>query len=135
MSEIKLFGKKFIETVQISHSFRLENQMNEDACFIYVQQGMQEIYSPTQKLVIQDDEAILMKCGNYIANIKDASTTIAFQSIVFHLDPELIQKAFKNRNTDFLQADKQSKDLFSVKIETGDLIKSFIKSIQYYFVM
>ncbi len=133
MSEIKLFGKKFVETVHISHSFRLENPMNEDACFIYIQQGTQEIYSPTQKMVLQDNEAILMKCGYYIANIKDASETNEFQSIVFHLDPELIQKAFKNRNTDFLQENKQSKDLFSVKIKTGDLIKSFIKSIQYYF--
>ncbi len=107
--------------------------MNEDACFIYVQQGNHEIYSPTQKLVIQNNEGILMKCGNYIANIMDASPAIEFQSIVFHLDPELIQKVFKNQNTDFLQENKQSKDLFSVKIKTGDLIKSFIKSIQYYF--
>lgn len=107
--------------------------MNEDACFIYIQQGNQEIYSPTQKIVLQDNEAILMKCGNYIANIKVASPGFEFQSIVFHLDPELIQKAFKNQNTDFLQENKKNIDLFSVKIKTGDLIKSFIKSIQYYF--
>ena len=107
--------------------------MNEDACFIYIQQGNHEIYSPTQKLVLRDNEGALMKCGNYISNIKDASPTNEFQSIVFHLDPELIRKAFKNKNIDFLRENKQSRDLFSVKIKTGALIKSFIKSIQYYF--
>lgn len=134
MISLELFGHVFAECFTLDQDFRLQREMRDDACLAYIQEGKQEIYSPTQKIQATDKESILMKCGNYIANFRDVSPTAQFKSVVFHLDPEAIKKAFDDKDLDFLRVDKSkvTRDP-ALKMEQNELLDSFVSSMMPYF--
>lgn len=108
--------------------------MKDNACFIYVQQGVQKVYAPNQKFVIKDRESILMKCGNYLANLQGIPEVNSFQSIIFHLDPEAIKKSFGNREPDFFRVNKERKiNLTAMKIDAIQLMDNFMSNMMIYF--
>jgi len=127
ITSLKLFGHLFAECFTLSQDFRVSTEMRDNACLAYIQQGKQEVYSPVQKIVANDGEGILMKCGNYIANVVEVTPTSQFKSIVFHLDPETIKKAFDDKDLSFLRIDKTK---FSVdpalKIDRSILLDSYV---------
>ena len=131
---LSLYGRVFAERVTLFQDFRTPSVMKDDACFVYVQKGMQEVYSPAEKFTLKDHEAILMKCGNYVAQFSEASPMTTFNSIVFHLDPTAIRKAFGNRDIDFLRISKQDMtDETAVKYSQNALMENFIENMQLYF--
>ena len=134
MISLELFGHVFAECFTLDQDFRLQREMRDDACLAYIQEGKQEIYSPTQKIQAMDRESILMKCGNYIANFRDVTPTAQFKSVVFHLDPEAIKKAFDDKDLDFLRVDKSkvARDP-ALKMEQNELLDSFVSSMMPYF--
>lgn len=134
IKSLELFGHSFAECFTLNQGFRTTNEMRNDACLAYVQSGQQEIYSPTQKLVARNNESILMKCGNYVANFKDVTPTSEFKSVVFHLDPEVIKKAFGNEDLNFLRVSKPQHALDpALKIAQNELLDSFVASMIPYF--
>lgn len=134
MTSLELFGHPFVECFSLDQNFRVQREMRDDACLAYIQEGKQEIYSPTQKILARDKESILMKCGNYIASFIDVTPTAKFRSVVFHLDPEAIRVAFDNRDLDFLRVDKSkvARDP-ALKMAQNDLLDSFVTSMMPYF--
>jgi len=134
MISLNLFGHPFAECFTLTENIRMSPEMREDACLAYVQQGTQEVYSPTQKIIATDKESILMKCGNYVANFKDISPTSQFKSVVFHLDPESIKTVFGDKDLGFLRIDKTSKSMYpALKIDRSTLLDSFVLSMEPYF--
>jgi AraC-like DNA-binding protein len=133
-TQLFLYGKPFIKFFSLNHAYKVESPMKDDACFFFVQQGRQDIYSPLEKIELADHDSVLMKCGNYIANFAGTSPDAEFKGIVFHLDPELIRRAFGTRLPDFLKPQFARKhNSPAVKIERGFLIRNFVNSIRDYF--
>ncbi|MCH8942067.1 MAG: helix-turn-helix transcriptional regulator [Bacteroidetes bacterium] len=130
---LELFGQKFVERFIFYENFRIFKEMRNDACWIYIQEGTLEVYSPSKKITVNSMESILMKCGNYIANFKNAIQTSQFKSIVFHLYPESIKKAFGDSENSFLKVKKSSAINPALKIKKNDLLDSFVSSIIPYF--
>lgn len=134
MISLELFGHVFAECFTLDQDFRIQREMRDDACLAYVQEGKQEIYSPTQKILATDRESILMKCGNYIANFRDVAPTAQFKSVVFHLDPEAIRQAFDDRDLYFLRVDKSTPAREpALKLGQNELMDSFVASMMPYF--
>jgi len=131
---LELYGHVFVERATLFQSFRTPSVMKDDACFIYVQKGTQEIYAPSQKYTLTDNESVLLKCGNYVTEFSDVSPVATFNSMVFHLDPTAIRKAFGNRDIDFLRISKQEMtDETVLKYSQNALMENFIDNMQIYF--
>jgi len=134
MTSLDLYGNAFAQCFTLNQDYRLPREMRDDACLAYVHTGKQEIFAPTQKLIANDNEAILMKCGNYIANFTDVSHTSPFKSVVFHLDPESIKKAFGDTDLSFLKVDKGNVGMNpALKIDQSTLMDNFMNSMVVYF--
>jgi AraC family transcriptional regulator, exoenzyme S synthesis regulatory protein ExsA len=133
-TKLELYGHTFAECITLTQNLRLPSVMKDDACFIYIQKGVQEVYAPNQKFIIKDRESILMKCGNYLANLQGISEVNSFQSIIFHLDPEAIKKSFGNREPDFFRVNKARKiDLTAMKVDASQLMDNFMNNMMVYF--
>jgi AraC-like DNA-binding protein len=131
---IDLMGHAFAECFTLDQNFRVSREMRNDACLAYIQTGTQEVYSPTQKIIANDKESILMKCGNYVANFRDVTPVTQFKSVVFHLDPEVIKKAFGEQELGFLRVKRTGRRLDpALKIEQNELLDSFVSSMMPYF--
>lgn len=134
VTAIELYGSPFIQYITLKQGCRLPKEMENDACLAYVQTGTQEVYSPTQKLLAKENESILMKCGNYIANFTNISPTSQFKSVVFHLDPESIKRAFGDKDLSFLRMNKADQPINpALKIDRSELLDSFVTSLTPYF--
>ena len=134
LSSIELYGKLFAQSVTVSRDMRMRQDMRDDACLSYTRNGTQEIYSATRKIVARDGESILMKCGNYVAGVVDASPAERFTSMVFHLDPESIKKAFGEKDLSFLRVERAPEPMDpALKVDRSELLDSFVVSMMPYF--
>ena len=134
ITSLDLFGHTFAECLTLDQPYRVNRDMRNDACLAYIQAGEQELFSPTRKIVVKDNESILMKCGSYIANFKEVTPTSQFKSVVFHLDPETIGKAFTNDDLNFLRVSRSRSPIDpALKINQNDLLDGFVVSMMPYF--
>ena len=131
---LNLWGRPFVDCLTLESDFRVNQVMEDDACFSYVQSGTQEIYSTTGKIVAKDGESILMKCSNFIADNVRAESTSAFGSVVFHLNFHTVKKAFEGKEINFLRLNDESKLVRpSLKIDHSQQMDAFISSLTPYF--
>lgn len=131
--EILLYGLPFVQVATFQKDFRLAPEMNNDACLAYVKAGTYEVFSSTNRITARNNESILMKCGNYIADFKQDANKNYFRNILFHLDPVSIKRVFSNKDLGFLK-DKASekKKQAAVKINSNELMDSFVESMMPY---
>lgn len=61
--------KCVIEKVVIKTPFRYGAIFQNEAYFLYFREGASILSAPTEKLKIQTNESILLKCGNYFADM------------------------------------------------------------------
>lgn len=57
-------NKSIFEKVKMKPPFQPPSNFPNEACFVYVLEGQQETYTPTEKIRLQQKDAILLKCGN-----------------------------------------------------------------------
>ena len=104
--------------------------MQNDACLSYTQEGRQELYSTTQKIELTGGECVLMKCGNYIANVIEASPQKPFKSVVFHFDREAVKKAFGGKTPAFLNRQLSEEPVDpAIKLGKNVLMDNFVNSL------
>lgn len=129
-----LYGKVFAQCAKTVKSINLSAAMVNDACLAYVREGHQELFTPTQKIDVRDSESVLMKCGNYINKIRQASATSPYKSMIFHLDPESIKQAFVGKNLDFLNVKPSTNsENPALKLNRNLQLDSFVNSMFLYF--
>jgi AraC-like DNA-binding protein len=131
---LSLWGHPFIDCLSLESNFRGNQVLQDDACFSYVHSGTQEIYAPTGKIVAKDGESILMKCCNFIAENVSTTPTSGFRSVIFHLNLNIVKKAFDGKDISFLRVDNESKLVEpSLKIDHSLQMDTFVSSLTPYF--
>lgn len=129
---IDLYGHVFAECNTFSQNVRVPNEMRDDACFSYITAGTLSVFSQDKVIEVNNDEGVLLKCGNYVVEGSPSAET--FQSVIFHLDREDIKKAFGNRELDFLRANENRKARKSaVKVDANERMKYFVQSFLPFF--
>lgn len=133
-NQLTLFGERFAECMDMEMPYKGAAGMQNGACLTYVIEGERELYSATEKFTLKGKESVLMKCGNYIINLEGASPTNPFKSLAFHVSPEMIKKAFGNKNLDFLKVKRRTDfKKTALKQEESVLMESFVLSMMAYF--
>lgn len=132
--KLDLFGKMLFEKVVIVPPFKKQNPMPNEACFLYIAEGEYNSISETQQLKISSQEAMLMKCGNYLSQFLKAAKTERYEAIAVHFYPEVLMEVYKNDIPGFLKnPEKIGPRLNMAKFEGGQLLKKYIESIAFYF--
>lgn len=107
--------------------------MQEEACFLYQIQAKNILYSSSQKIRLGSQEAVVMKCGNYISKYLPLKTPGPSEVVVVHFYPEMLRKIYKNDLPDFLQQVGVSTGMLISQVSMDELIQGYIKSILFYF--
>jgi AraC family transcriptional regulator, exoenzyme S synthesis regulatory protein ExsA len=82
------FGDKcLIEKVVIQPLFRYSVHFHDEACFVCFLEGKAKINSPYEQIRIGPEEAVLLKCGSYFADLEKYSTADKYEILVVHLYP------------------------------------------------
>ena len=126
-----LNNKCVIEKLVIRTPFRYGAAFQNEACFIFIKDGESILNSPTENLNIYVSESILLKCGNYFADLIQKSENQICEILAIHLHKQILQELYKDEVPSFIKPN--GKKYFAQKIQKQDIIIHFIKSLDFYF--
>lgn len=130
---LEIFGQKVFEKAVVIPPFKNYNPLQNEACFLFVLEGQNNSYSEQERLLIKQNEGVLMKCGNYIydgiANKKSGRLGL----LAIHFHPKVLKKIYKTELPSFLKENnKRAYTSNMVLVKTNHLISRFIDDILYY---
>jgi AraC family transcriptional regulator, exoenzyme S synthesis regulatory protein ExsA len=125
---LKLKGRVVFQKLQVSTFERLPKEYHEnEACFIFVNQGGFQVRSQTEILQVNNETALLAKCLNYFYETikKPGETNDNVVVIGIMLYPELIKSLF-----DFDISHSNHKFDFNIKqVQVNKLLEYYRESI------
>ncbi|MEM6319914.1 MAG: AraC family transcriptional regulator [Bacteroidota bacterium] len=126
----KYRDKILIEKITIETPFRYTAIFQNDGCFLYIKGKDTKLFSSETNLNIKEREAVLLKCGTYIADwLGDVDGLI--EVIAVHLYPNILKQLYKDA---LPKVFKKRKDVTQVKtVIPDDTMKRFIESLEFYF--
>lgn len=128
---IDLHGRTIIEKLKVLPPLRQSPVFQDEACFLYFNEGGSHIAAPTERTTIRAKESILLKCGTYFADLFQNSATGICEVCVIHLFPDVLEKVFKERIPFFVKQRKSGNYTYS--ISQKNVIDHFIQSLNFYF--
>lgn len=129
---IDLFGKLLFETIILKPPYRKPNLMPNEACFLYILKGEYDSISETERLRIEAEESLLMKCGNYTCNMYPSKNSGNYQALAVHFYPDILMKIYENKPPNFLTQNIPL-EIGMSKINSDILIRKYIEGILFYF--
>ena len=131
---LELFGKQLFEKAVVKPPLRLPNPMENEACFIFVIEGSGSVLSSTEMVEVNSQEAVLLKCGNYLGRIHVDEEDSNYHTMVIHLLPEVLKQIYQNEIPSFLKAEDNNKATIELPLIKGNsLLIKYIDSILFYF--
>jgi AraC-like DNA-binding protein len=126
------FGDKcLIEKVIIQPPFRYSAKFPDEACFIHFSEGTARINSPLEQVSVEQGESVLLKCGNYFADLMKYGKAKQYEILVVHLYPDVIRKIYRHELPSFIT--RSEKNSLIRKIIPHDTLKKFIEGLYFYF--
>lgn len=126
-----LNNKCVIEKLRITTPFRYGAIFQNEACFIFIKDGESVLNSPTENLNIYVSESVLLRCGNYFADLIQKSENQNCEIFAIHLHSDILQELYKDEVPSFIKPN--TKKHFAQKIQRHDIIIHFIESLDFYF--
>ncbi|OYX25480.1 MAG: AraC family transcriptional regulator [Flavobacteriales bacterium 32-35-8] len=123
--------KCVIEKLLIKTPFTYSAIFQNEACFLFIKEGQSIVKSPTEKLNIYASESVLLKCGDYFADLIQNSKHEHCKIFAVHLHRDILKELYKDEIPSFIKSN--SKKHFAQKIESINIIIHFIESLDFYF--
>lgn len=124
-------GTCVIEKVLIKTPFKYGTVFQNEACFLYMKKGESRFNSSAEKLNVFVSEGILLKCGNYFAELIRNSQNQYCEIFAIHLHIGILKELYKDEIPSFVKPN--SSTWYVQKIERQDIITHFIESLDFYF--
>lgn len=128
---IDLNGRTIIEKLKVSPPLRQSPVFQDEACFLYFNEGGSQISAPTEKVTIYQNEGVLLKCGTYFADLIQNISTGICEVYVVHLFPDILQEIFKEEVPFFVKEKKINN--YTIRVSKKNVIDHFIESLNFYF--
>jgi AraC-like DNA-binding protein len=108
--------------------------MPDEACFLYILEGQINYNTSNHDVIIPQNDAVLLKCGNYFSQIRSTATSQKHEIVIIHFHPEILKKIYK---TDlpkvFQKPDFVDLNIDLSTINNDFLIEKYIESLLFYF--
>lgn len=124
-------GKVLIEKVLISAPYRYEAMFHNEGCFMQVRGAGTKLLSAEDNLLIENQQAVLMKCGTYFLDFihKIAGNTV--EVLAIHLYPDILKQVYSNELPALIE--KRTYLGKSTVITNETIISKYIESLEFYF--
>ena len=126
-----LNNKTVIEKLVVKTPMKQSPVFQNEACFLYFKDGESVISSANETLIINKEESVLLKCGNYFADIIQKAPSGICEVYVIHLFPEMLKEIYKDEIPVFVKQNLGK--TYAQHIIKHSVIKHFIDSLSFYF--
>ncbi|HMS66625.1 MAG TPA: AraC family transcriptional regulator [Saprospiraceae bacterium] len=132
--KFELYGKTVFEKAIIKTPFSKPNVMQDEACFLHILEGIGIEISENKEEKVFAKESILMKCGNYVAQMRSDKEDGVYSAFAVHFYPDILKTIYQNDLPKFLK--NNNEDLVKLdmtKVVSNLLIDKFIQEFLVYF--
>jgi AraC-like DNA-binding protein len=130
--KIDLFGKTFIQKVDLKSPFEFSFPVSEQACFLYMLKGEMDYQYDDAHINIPTDHSLLLNCidsGRKIQNVGSYDGEMVI--VTFH--PDILKKVYERELPLILQPNNKVTNQSSEKINNDFLIQKYIEGLLFYF--
>lgn len=124
-------GKVIIEKVLISAPHKYEAIFHNEGCFIQVRGAGTKLLSAEDNLLIESQEAVLMKCGAYFLDFINKITGHNVEVLAIHLYPDILKQVYSNELPALIE--KRAYMGKSTLISNETIISRYLESLEFYF--
>jgi AraC-like DNA-binding protein len=124
-------NKSVIEKIIIKPPHRLSTLFEDKACFLHFKYTNTVIYSATEKLILPQNDCVMLKCGNvfvdFIGDLNHESCAV----YVVHLYADILKEIYEADFPAVIKPNSEKRDVAEIK---GALfLTNFIESLALYF--
>ncbi|MDJ0366451.1 AraC family transcriptional regulator [Hymenobacter sp. H14-R3] len=123
--------KVLIEKVLISTPYRYEAIFHNEGCFIQIRGAGTKLLSPADNLLIENQEAVLMKCGTYFLDFIHKIAGDTMEVLAIHLYPDILRQIYSTELPALLE--KRAYMGQSTIIANEIIISRYVESLEFYF--
>ncbi|PCJ65301.1 MAG: hypothetical protein COA58_10610 [Bacteroidetes bacterium] len=120
-------GKPMFYHAEFKTPLRACAKMEELACFVYMIDGTYEAFASYGGFKVGANEALIKKCGNYIANLQGS-----FESVTIYFYPDVLHEMYKHEVPSFLSVTEEDITM-PKKVIANELLDKFINNLFIYF--
>lgn len=118
------------QKAEFNPPFLMQGEIKDFACFFYMTKGMMLSFDSRGKHQINEREAVMKQCGNYVQRYLSAAEGETCEAIAIYLYPELLREIYKNEVPSFLKEDDPGQPK---KFIGNKLIEQYMINLSIYF--
>lgn len=130
--KIELFGKTFVQKVDLAPPFEFSFPVAEQACFLYMLKGETQFQHNDVQTNIPVNHALLLNCiesGKQLNDLNNSNSEIVI--VTFH--PDILTKVYERELPSIFQKSDKITNQSSGKINNDFLIHKYIEGLLFYF--
>lgn len=128
-----LYDKMIFEKAVLKPPFSMPNNMEKEACFMYVLNGSYNAISEQETFHVATNDAVLMKCGNFVGQMRPSSESEVYEAVAIHFYPDVLKKVYANEVPSILKSRDRQTNRQMAKVGVDELLQKYIDSIVFYF--
>ncbi len=131
--KIDLFGKVFIQKVDIKPPFEFAFPVAEQACFLYMLKGGMEYRADDDHLKIQTHHSLLLNCIHSGKQIQDTNSNSDDEIVIVTFHPDILKKVYDKEIPQIFKSNNQISNQARGAINNDFLIQKYIEGLLFYF--
>lgn len=128
-----LFGKTFIQKVDLKPPFEYAFPVAEQACFLYMLKGEIEYQSGDDHLKIPTHHSLLLNCINSGKQIQDTNSNSDGEIVIVTFHPDILKKVYEIDVSQIFKPNNRATNQSRGLINNDFLIQKFIEGLLFYF--
>ncbi|MEN0050994.1 MAG: AraC family transcriptional regulator [Bacteroidota bacterium] len=130
---LDLLKKAVFEHLTFKPPIRARQEMESEACYIYVINGNSVAYGGAHQIQLHQGESALMRCGNYLNIWEDCKVGASCEAVTIHLYPSILEYIYKNEIPNFLKKSRASKGTIIQKVKAQAAVGNYMQGLLFYF--
>lgn len=128
-----LFGKTFIQKVDLKPPFEFAFPVAEQACFLYMLKGEMEYQSAGDQLKIPTYHSLLLNCINSGKQIHDTGSDSEGEIVIVTFHPDILKKVYDKEIPLIFKPANRVTNQSRKAINNDFLIHKYIEGLLFYF--
>src|SRR5690606_24903413 len=128
-----LFGKTFIQKVDLKPPFEYAFPVTEQACFLYMLKGEMEYQAEDDNLKIPTHHSLLLNCLNSGKQIQDTNSNSDGEIVIVTFHPDILRRVYDKEIPLIFKSNNQVTNQSRGAINNDFLIHKYIEGLLFYF--
>jgi AraC-like DNA-binding protein len=126
-----LRNKCVIEKIIIKPPHRLSTLFEDKACFLHFKNTDTVIYSATEKLILPENDCVMLKCGNVFVDFTGSQSCERCEVYAVHLYPDILKEIYEADFPSFIKPRSGNRDVGEIR--GAQFFINFIEGLALYF--